>query len=554
LRLLIYVMASMNLFDRDVTAEMVMEMLGILRTNERKAREDYYDTIDDYYYNLVADDGRVSKYFPQLQSETKDEYESRVKMAFPWARIFIRYAVNYFWAGGETVYEWAEKAESEGDEKDDAMETLKKEANAITQKMFAINDYHSKKSSYLTHTLMYSDTLEKPKFIRFNPDDGKEIKLDEVKGYGTVYWSEIQSFFFVPVYHPKFHDKIAGVVICYDFDNNADYKFSQENISENYKRVMEWISADSYCTTKANTLETEGKWQAWEKTAGKKDWEPIPDDDGNPTDLNPYGFLPVVIWQTPDGESMVEKAINLINDYNQQISQVANALFYMGQPQYQFLGPQPAKGQAIESGPTRILYTGDPEGKQRFEVLQPAYNEAPAKTLLDKLERVMSFVFAIPLEVVNGMVDAQSGIQLKMLFTSLIQLRNNLQLTIGNAEREKMLKTIKIWEIENKAQGRYSDVLKPVVKYAKNIIPADDATEITNDIILLDKGLAEKVDMLMKYNPDKFSTKEEAEKFVAAAGVSMQKQVETETDELENELFPGKKKGFAKNEPTGKEK
>ena len=520
---------GMDYFSRDLTAELVAQMVDALRQNEETAQQDRIDEIDDFYFNHTSDAGKQAKYFEQGDAETDDEYKQRNKISVFWSRIFIQYQIYYYWYG-TTKYEWMPKS----GEADEATTALIEQANAITQQMQELNCYHAHKQTMLQNTLVYGSTAAKPMFWVRHPDNGIEIKSGDASGRGNTYWQEIQAGFFVPIMHPKLHDRVQAVVVCYDADGNRDY-IANYSIKTERRRILEYISADYY-NTRTGAREIDGQWKAWEfNPLTDKAWVPIEADGASGNTANPYNIMPLVIWKTIDGESVVWKAREILKQYNKQISQIANVLTFMGQPMLQFTGPAPAKGNSLQIGANRILYTGDPDGRARFELLQPAYSDGPANTLLSKFESFLSYMFSVPLEVISGNVDSSSGIQLKMLFQSIIKLREAMQMTIGQAEQEMMYKSLYIYEMENGGKHIYTDALKPVVTYEKDILPVDDAAELTNDIIKLDKKIVTLADLVIKHNPA-IKTKEEAEAYIEKVGVQVEAEINTETDNLRDEL------------------
>jgi len=525
----------MNYFDKNLTADIVDKMVSELRANNDRAKEAYFDELDDYWYNRVADDGFSQAYFPKLANETQPEFDAREKMGIPWARIFSQYQNYYYWYGN-TTYEWQpKKTEKIAFDEDREPTAEEKEANLLNDKLFEVNDYHAKKFEYLTTTFRYGCDYLKPDFARYNIRNGEEIKVDGVNGSGMTLWQEIKPYYVTPIYHPKFHDQVQAVVIDYIFDGNGEYKMVKENLeySANYERRLEYISRDSYYTTKSGK-QFEGMWRAWVIKHGKKDWEEIPNDNGKVGKKNPYQIMPINFWETWDGESIISKAKELINRYNLEISTVANALKFMGFPMLSFRGLRP-KGGDLQTGPNRILYTGDPTGSQYFEILEPGYNEGPANMLLDKLERFLSFVFSVPLEVLNGIAESKSGIQLEMLFTSLVQLRQHMQMSITRAEQQYMWNSLYIWEMENGGKHKYTDVLKPVVTYEENIVPANKQEELTQDIIKMTNGLTAKEDGILKYNT-RIDNFKDAQKFKQQTESEQEEQADKEAERLKGSM------------------
>ena len=188
------VMVSMNPFSRDAVADYTIEMLITLRDNELQARNDHFETIDDYYYNRVAGDivngvsrdGSAAKYFPQLPGETDEEFDKRIKIGVPFARFFVD-KIIYYMSKGEAEYSWEPRTESE--EVDEATEALQEQADKFTAKLMEYNDFHNKRREYMRNVLKYGYTLTKPKYIKFN-DVGQEIKYDDIQLSGTVEWME----------------------------------------------------------------------------------------------------------------------------------------------------------------------------------------------------------------------------------------------------------------------------------------------------------------------------------------------------------------------------
>ena len=514
---------------RDVTNEALQKALKEWRVREYDARRSYFKTCDDYYDNTVADDANQSIYFPKNAAEEGEEYRDRIKFGTPWVRIFFDKIIYYQFAG-KTTYKWdfknAPEKSADGKIPED-QEQLKNEANQIKDQIFKYNNYENLRNQIFKNMLLYGLSLAKPVYYKYNPNTKKEFMLSEVPSIkGTIKWLEYKPQYFWPLYNKNIPGEITGSWICYDYDNGEMY-IADDKETGRY-RYYELITQDVFDPL-TGKQDKKGEWQAWE--------------NGNLMDRsgpNKYGIFFPVIWQTIDGESFIKRGEKLLSEYNRVMSSFADVINMNAFAMPIFENADPPEKLII--GPRRALSgkSLDPQGKDiriRFE--SPQIQVEAFKAYIDKLERFLSFAFGVPLEVLHGLEEAaaKSGVQLKMMYGSLIQLREDLQRVVRRYEMEMMYNAMYMLEVENKKIGRYTDVLEPVIEYKESIVPTDEDAELTRDIIKLNKNAITIEDFVLKWNPN-IKSPEEAKEYIAKNKpiTFEQQELDDEKNRVEEEL------------------
>ena len=499
----------------DISIRMLMERLEEQQLNKLS----YLDTMDDFYNNANADDDKRSKYFPQPDTMDDLTYQGSIYVSNPLARIFVDQAVHWYGAKDPT-YSW------EGDEK------LADEANELTMQFQQANNYEKQRRSLLTMALRHGEVLDMPKYWRGSLTTGKEFKFTD-SGVGCVKWLAIPQYWYDKLYFQDYPDIPKALIISWLFEDGVMKPIVNRELDTEQTTITQLISTDAFNVETLEQIE-KGIWKVFKD----EDETPIKDSHNG---LNPYGVLPGVFWQGPDvgddgiyPESFIQKGIRMFQQHNEAFTAYANALKYVGFPQFVIQGEKKPSAEEIVLGPQMAAFVGE---NGDMKILSPDIKEGPFKVLIENYERMLEHVFSIPMQVIAGEVMAKSGIQLKLLFGAIIKLLKSMEMNIDASEKDRMKKEMLIYETANNFKGKFTDKLRPVIEYKDDIIPSDEEVQLNMDVLKKAQRLLKQEQLLVKYNPA-VETKEEAEEFIKENTdiPTLEDDVKSESDKLEEEL------------------
>jgi hypothetical protein len=489
---------------KDLTAEITTQLVRDFAELQSSARAREYQA---RYNELVGDvlcEGRVENYWPILSGEDPEQYKDRRKIWIPWAQLISRRMASVC-LSGKVVRKFEPIADANKGEAD--------RANLLIEKMDEECDWDARAHDVYYHALALGEISLWPEFRMYNREDGQAYKV--AGGQGFPCWTSWFPWFVEPVVHYEYSSEIIGAIKTYWTDGQMMTPFITKAVgmSGHNKSVVEVWLAPQFNSRDGSAV-TSGYFKKF------MDEKLIFDFDGADkwSESNPYGCCPVVFFRAPDpdesgyrGKSYVDRFWNLALEHSRTISTIGHYIDLL--PNVWVFGGEKADAEKIKIRPNEVVAV-PPAGT--FGQAARNMNAVEEWNLAGNLAKFIGLAAQFPVEVLtqlDGAGKVESGVALKILFHPIVEGMQAIRASFGKTERERMRVSVMMFNAENPTKRIKLENIRPEIEYNEDLIPADDAQQIINDILLFDKGALSLKNIVMKYNPS-ITTEEQADTFL----------------------------------------
>lgn len=474
----------LNSLTDEITEAMLRDVADAYR--QQRIRE--YEQLYDELISDVLDADKVQRYFPRGYNESDDEYNERAKVWVPWANIICS-KLRDVTLTDETILEWQPEKDTDQSEAD--------RANEIQQATDKASNWNKKRSDVLFFALGLGQIGCWPETRVYNKETGEKYK--SANGDGVVIWEWWFPWFVEPVVYEENVSEIIGAAKIIMMDGNKATPLLSYNINQNRQEITELYMSPSYNKDTGDNI-SKGFYRKWVNSK-----QAVFKDSDKWWNENIYGCSPVVFYCAPDpdeskylGAGFPLRFRNMALKHSQTIS---NAI------------------QACEALPVIWGFTGDFGKIKNFPIRPNKIVQLPVDgklaqternldleeewTAANNLERFISLVASVPASVWDTLGSAgkvESGVALKILYQPLLDIVGTVQTHYGSAEKERMTKTLKMWNSMNPTKPVDVTKLRPEVKFKRDILPKNETEEIASDILKLANGIVTLTDLVKKYN------------------------------------------------------
>ena len=493
---------------RDLTKEITEKLIQEWADQQRTARIREYETRYAELQSDVFGAARQQTYWPRRADEEPERYKERTKIWVPWADIVSRRLASVC-LSGKCERKFVPLADSDQTEADRANELLE-----LTDE---VGNWEAAAHAVYYLALGVGEVSLWPEYRLYSRESGE--KYETAGGDGVVFWQDWLPWFVEPVVSDERVNEPIGAVKLYYWDGKQATAYLNQIVASavgTTRVVTEIYLAPIFDHITAAEIYA-GTYKKW--VNGKEDYRGVPEGMQG---VNPYRCNPVVTFRGPDpdesgyrGRGYGERFRNLAIEHSRLISSIGQAIdllpniwIYRGEE-------KSAKKVVIRHSGIIHIPEGEPPGD--FKQAARELNLTEDWKLADYLDSFIHVCGQLPqgfLRDMAGVGKTESGVALKIVFQPILEAMESIRAEFGRAEKLRMVNTVKIVNANNK--GREIDLakLRPEISYNEDLIPANAAQDLLDDLSLLGVGALTLRDIVKKYNPN-VTTDEQADAVIA---------------------------------------
>lgn len=486
---------------KNLTEEITEQMLRDAADQYRQRQIREYETLYNELMGEVLTADIVQNYFPRGYNESDDEYKERAKVWVPWANIICSKLRDVV-LSDYTELEWQTDSDKDSGEAE--------RANEVQEATDEASNWEKKKGDVLFFSLGLGQVACWPETRLYNKETGEKYKA--ANGDGVVVWDWWFPWFVEPIVYEENVTEIIGAAKVIMMNGNKATPLLTYSVGQQRKEITELYLSPRYDKDTGKKL-SNGTYRKWENS------KPVKFKDSDKWwNENLYGCTPPVFYCSPDtdetqylGSGFPLRFRQMAIKHSQTISNAIQACEML--PVIWGIEGDIGKLKNFPIRTNRLVQL--PTGGKLMQTERNLDLEEEWRAA-DNLERFISLVASVPANVWDTLGSAgkvESGVALKILYQPLLDIIRTVRSHYAYAEKERMTKTVKMWNTLNPNRRIALEKIRPEVKFKEDILPKNEQEEIASDILKLSNGIVTLTDLVKKYNPH-IKTDAEAEAYM----------------------------------------
>lgn len=509
---------------KDITSDITRQMIADVDEQRRSQQiSDYERRYDEYTGNVLRDvaiNGEQtirSLYFPKGHKESTDVYAERMQSAIwvPWSKIICSRLAAAVLGNENVERKWVAV--------DDKSKSIADRANEYQQYVDKENCWNELAPKIYELSLALGEISLWPEFRYYNKSTGEKYAVD--KGIGIPIWQWHYPWFAEPVVDQRYVNEIIGAVKFIWADGAYARPWVNQSLGlAGQTGITELWLAPRYDHVTGQAVENngEGFYRIWRGSEPDVSALSTMGNEGERWWVkNFYECCPVVFFRGPDpdetqyrGEAWSERFRDLALKHSRLVSDIGHACQILSTI-WIFTGDKKMASE-ITIRKNEIVCLPNVEGGAKFEQSVSQLNLTEEWKLCDYYAHIIDMVGMFPsqsFESLTGSGKVESGVALKILFRPLIDAIGLIRSAMAEAEKQRMSVCVKMFNAHNQLSKIDLTKIRPEVEYHNNPIPVDEASELINDVLKMEKGAMSKATFAMRYN-NSLRTEAEAEDFL----------------------------------------